>query len=307
MTITKTLPTLEELPLPPHGKLGWPWTEQTNPLPKQRPDGSEWPLISIVTPSYNQGQFIEETIRSVLLQGYPDLEYIVIDGGSTDNSVAIIKKYEPWLAYWKSESDRGQSDAINQGFAVSTGVVMGWVNSDDILAKGALHELSRVYKPGLQWWSGLASAIAQDGTLLNYEFKKIPPVSENNLLHARLIIGQVATFWNRELWKQVGSELKLLHFAMDYELWLRFSKYSSSIFLNKIMGYYRSQKDAKTGTTEGVEAYYKECDLVRLEEYHRRKQCWLIRIVLINFYTRLLIARRYRWRSFFARCFIPYV
>ncbi len=131
MPILNTALTLKDLPLPPPDKTGWPWTEQTEPLPDRMPDGSEWPRISIITPSYNQGQFIEETIRSVLLQGYPNLEYIIIDGGSTDNSVEIIKKYEPYLAYWVSESDRGQSHALNKGFQKATGELIGWQNSDD--------------------------------------------------------------------------------------------------------------------------------------------------------------------------------
>src|SRR5262245_50300660 len=109
-------PAVAELPPPPSGKTGWPWTDETPPLPSTQPDGSPWPRISIVTPSYNQSEFIEETIRSVLLQGYPDLEYIIIDGGSTDQSLDIIRKYARWLAYWISEKDRGQSHAINKGF-----------------------------------------------------------------------------------------------------------------------------------------------------------------------------------------------
>jgi glycosyltransferase involved in cell wall biosynthesis len=131
-------PKLAELPPPSPGKTGWPWTVETPPLLPDRPDGCPWPRISIVTPSYNQGQFIEETIRSVLLQGYPDLEYIIIDGGSTDNSVEIIAKYEFRLAYWVSEKDRGQSHAINRGFCRSTGCLLGWLNSDDVLLPNAL-------------------------------------------------------------------------------------------------------------------------------------------------------------------------
>src|SRR4030095_5356658 len=102
-------PTLSELPPPPPGKTGWPWTEESRRLPEQKPARCRWPVISVAMPSPYQGKFIQETIRSVLLQGYPELEYIIIDGGSTDESVEIIKKYEPWLTHWVSEPDRGQS------------------------------------------------------------------------------------------------------------------------------------------------------------------------------------------------------
>ena len=100
------------------------------------PNGEAWPRISIVTPSFNQGQFIEETIRSILLQGYPNLEYIIIDGGSTDESVEIIKKYEPWLTYWVSEKDRGQAHAINKGLERCTGEILAYINSDDYYYPG---------------------------------------------------------------------------------------------------------------------------------------------------------------------------
>src|SRR5215212_7304742 len=123
-------PTLADLPAPPAGRAGWPWTEESPRLPDLRPDGEAWPSISIVTPSYNQGGFIEETIRSILLQGYPNLEYFIIDGGSTDASVDIIRKYEPWLSGWISEKDEGQTDAITKGLQRCTGQVFQWINSD---------------------------------------------------------------------------------------------------------------------------------------------------------------------------------
>src|SRR5215470_2932653 len=134
-------PQLNDLPEPPPGKKGWPWTEESNPLPSDPKSlGREWPRVTVVTPSFNQGRFIEETIRSVLLQGYSDLEYIVIDGGSTDQTVEIIKKYSPWFKYWVSKPDAGQSDAINRGLKIGSGEFAAWINSDDMLCKDALTE-----------------------------------------------------------------------------------------------------------------------------------------------------------------------
>lgn len=150
MPMLKTSLTLNDLPPPPEGKLGWPWTEYIPLLPNKMPNGSDWPLISIVTPSYNQGQFLEETIRSVLLQGYPNVEYLIIDGGSTDNSVDIIKKYEQYITYWVSEPDRGQSDALNKGFRKVTGQLIGWQNSDDY------------YHPTSFMYAAQASALLKD-------------------------------------------------------------------------------------------------------------------------------------------------
>ena len=126
----------EIIPLSPIDKTGWPWNEETDPSVYD--SSIQWPRITIVTPTYNQGQFIEETIRSILLQNYPNLEYIIMDGGSTDDTVEIIKKYEPWISYWVSEKDKGQSDAINKGSARATGEIFNWINSDDCLTKGAL-------------------------------------------------------------------------------------------------------------------------------------------------------------------------
>ena len=133
-------PTISELPPAPKDKTGWPWTEESTKLPEKSPDGSRWPCITVITPSFNQGQFLEEAIRSVLLQGYPNLEYFVFDGGSSDNSSEIIKKYSSWLTYWVSEPDNGQSAVINRGLQMGTGFYATWINSDDMLCKNAFFE-----------------------------------------------------------------------------------------------------------------------------------------------------------------------
>ncbi len=119
-------------------KTGWPWNVEIPQFSPTMPDGSPWPKISIVTPSFNQAEFIEETIRSVICQGYPNLEYIIIDGGSSDGSVEIIKKYENYITYWESEPDQGQAHAINKGISRITGDIFGWINSDDMLLPGSL-------------------------------------------------------------------------------------------------------------------------------------------------------------------------
>lgn len=133
-------PCLKDLPPPPADKHGWPWTVDSPPLPLLKPDGTPWPRVSLVTPCFNSGDFLEESIRSALLQGYPDLEYIIMDGGSSDQSVEIIRKYARWLTHWESRTDRGQSHAINKGLAKCTGVYFNWHNADDLLLPGSLGE-----------------------------------------------------------------------------------------------------------------------------------------------------------------------
>ncbi len=144
------------LPDPPEGREGWPWTSESERWPPAAPSGRPWPRVSVVTPSFNQGRFVEQTIRSVLLQGCPDLEYVVVDGGSTDESVAVVRKYEAHLAHWVSERDRGQSHAINKGLARASGEVLCWLNSDDYYLPGTLRAVSEAVDAG-------ADAVVADG------------------------------------------------------------------------------------------------------------------------------------------------
>ena len=127
-----------DLPPAPEGRAGWPWTCGSTALPEQMPDGRPWPKISIITPSFNQGTFIEETIRSVLLQNYPHLEYLVFDAESSDQTLAVIEKYRPWISFIEIKKDRGQAHAINKGFEKCSGAIVQWINTDDVLLPNAL-------------------------------------------------------------------------------------------------------------------------------------------------------------------------
>src|SRR5437870_11920580 len=142
-----------------------------------------YPLISIVTPSYNQAEYLEKTILSVLSQNYPNLEYINVDGGSTDKSVEIIKKYEKFLKYWVTESDQGQTNALNKGFKHATGDLLTWLNSDDYYMHGALHKVAgtAMAKPQAHVFVGTGQIIDQMGNVLHY--KEPPPEIGRELLY----------------------------------------------------------------------------------------------------------------------------
>lgn len=239
-------PTLAKLPPPPPGKSGWPWTEESPPLPEAMPDGQPWPRISIVTPSYNQGQFIEETIRSVLLQGYPDLEYIIIDGSSTDESVEIIKKYEPWLASWVSESDRGQAHALNKGFSRATGEIFAWLNSDDTFQPQALYlaaiHLLQHSQIGMVY--GHARVIDQDGNLLTTWLA--PKFDLAKQLFEYRYIPQQSAFFRRQAFEQVGALCEDMYYTMDFDLWLRIGASFPIGSVNYILGNIREHESSKT-------------------------------------------------------------
>lgn len=209
------------------------------------------PKISIVTPSYNQAHFIEETMLSVLSQDYPNFEYIVIDGGSTDGSVDIIKKYNDKLAYWVSEKDRGFADAINKGFSKATGDIFFWINSDDLLLKNALKIVGSYFAryPNTQ-------VVFGDRWIINDKSQKTMEM-RFHFYHDKLFrhyknIGQEATFWRKDIFKQVGGIDESLNYAIDLDLWCRFSKLTKLKHLPFFLGAFRQQPESKTSTIGDV-------------------------------------------------------
>lgn len=235
---------LDDLPPPPAGRHGWPWTEAgAAATPHQ-----SWPTISVITPSYNQAAFLEETIRSVLLQGYPKLAYYIIDGGSTDGSVAIIERYSRWLDGWVSEPDNGQSDAINKGFARAGGELVAWLNSDDTYLPGTLQRVAEVYvqQPAASLLYGRAPYVDERGRPGGHlGVKKTQPWRYQDLLR-RCFISQPATFINRAI---AGDQLYVdsdLNLAMDWELWLRVGRNGPGHFVDEPWATYRLWQRSKT-------------------------------------------------------------
>jgi glycosyltransferase involved in cell wall biosynthesis len=241
-------PSLNELPPPPSGRTGWPWTEGPGAPPLGLPDGVSWPRISVVTCSYNQGAFLEETIRSVLLQGYPDLEYVIIDGGSTDESVEIIRRYAPWLSFWVSEPDEGQSEALSKGFARSTGDILAWLNSDDIYCRGALSSVGSYYQqhPETGLLYGDSEVIDADGAVI--ERLKGQQTDVESLL-VRNVIPQPSAFFSRRAFDKAGGINTKLHFIMDYELWVRMVLQGTTLhYVPELLSRFRWYQVSKSGS-----------------------------------------------------------
>jgi len=209
---------------------------------------TSYPKISIITPSYNQAQFLERTILSVLNQNYPNLEYIIIDGGSTDGSVEVIKKYEKYLAYWVSEKDKGQTDAINKGFQKSTGETLAWLNSDDTYLPETFYKVVKNFEqnPQADLIFGNIYFIDESdkriGELRFTEFDFDTLIYEGGNLH------QTGTFWKKEIYERVGGLNSDYKFCMDYDFFCRIAKIGKLYYIKDYFANFRMNSNAKSST-----------------------------------------------------------
>ena len=248
------------------------------------------PVVSIITPSYNQAGYMEETIQSVLGQTYPNIEYILIDGGSTDNSLDVIKKYAGKLAYWESVKDKGQTDAINKGFARASGEIIAWLNSDDTLEPQAVAEavafLTNHPEVGLVY--GDANYIDEKGRVIG----RFPAAQTDlaKLKRGYVHIPQQASFFRKSLWDQVGPLDDSFFFAMDYDLWTRLAALAELQYLpGCVWANFRLHADAKTIAADD------RCWPEMLRVHYREGGSRFAPIVL-KYQVRKLAAPIIRWR-----------
>lgn len=200
-----------------------------------------WPRISLVTPVWNSGKYIEQTIRSVLAQGYPNLEYFIVDGGSTDETLEIIRKYERQLTGWVSEPDQGMYDALNKGFARTSGEIMGWISATDQLHIGAMYVVGGVFRalPEVEWITGRPTWFNEEG--MAYRVGEVQRWSRYRFLaEANRYIQQESTFWRRGLWERAGSQMDASRRnSSDFELWVRFFRHAKLYPVDALIGGFR--------------------------------------------------------------------
>jgi glycosyltransferase involved in cell wall biosynthesis len=230
---------LGELPPPPPGRRGWPWDTETAPFATPA-EAATWPKLTIVTPSFRQGDYLEEALRSVLLQNYPNLEFVVLDGGSTDASPAIIERYRPWLSFARVQRDRGQSHAINLGFSLSSGQIHGWLNSDDFYLPGAFRRVAEAWRKGAEFIYGDALSLDQASGRQRYMPAQL---ALSRYVKFPGLVPSHASFWSARRHQPLWEEQ---HCAVDYELWIRLLPGLRRAHLSRAFGVIREHPEAKS-------------------------------------------------------------
>jgi glycosyltransferase involved in cell wall biosynthesis len=265
-----------------HSKKKWPWVNIINPdcyLTR-----AEWPKISIVTPSYNQAQYIEETILSIINQNYPNLEFIIIDGGSKDETSAIIKKYESYIKYWLSEPDNGQVEAILKGFKHCTGEIFNWINSDDLLAENALFNIAEAYlnDSSLKVITGGCTHFTNDRTSCESTFVK--DLTFDGLISEQSYFQQPSQWIVLKAIKDLNIESNL-HYSFDWGMILNLDLKSEEIkYLSVNISFFREHEEAKT-FKDGLLFKYEKLVIVR--EYFKKTKNLSRRAILFHYIFKL--------------------
>ena len=246
-------------------------------------------LVSIITPSYNHEKFLETTMRSVLEQEGVDMEYIVVDGASKDGSVDILRKYSDRLAWWVSEPDKGQTDAINKGFAHARGDILAWLNSDDTYQPGAVAQAAVYLRehPEVGLVYGDANFINADGKIIG----KFPAAQTDyrRLRQGYVHVPQQAAFFRADLWRKVGPLDPSFYFAMDYDLWVRLARLATVVYLPRLWANFRLHGDAKTITADD------RC-WPEMLKVHQREGGSLFSVIYAKYLVRKLAAPYINWR-----------
>jgi glycosyltransferase involved in cell wall biosynthesis len=248
---------LGQLPKATGDNKGWPWTTEA---PPPQP-GGHWPKLTIIMPSFNQGRYIEEAVRSILLQNYPALEFVVIDGGSTDGTTAILERYRPWLSYVRSGKDRGQAHAINMGFAIASGYIIGWLNSDDAYLPGAFERVGRLFAqdPKLEFVYGDGVYFAESENKAYYSSAAL--ALDRYLQFGGLVLTHAA-FWKNSITEPMWEAMKC---NVDGELWFRLLRGARRRHLPVPLGAMRGHPEAKSVSERWLQGWREDDERIWAE------------------------------------------
>ncbi|WP_316797811.1 glycosyltransferase family 2 protein [Pedobacter frigidisoli] len=270
---------LNRLPQPNTQLTGWPWNVQVNP--KIYDKNLAWPKLTIVTPSYNQEKYIEQTIRAVLLQNYPNLEYIVIDGGSTDETRSIIEKYAPWISFWEMKKDNGQGHAINKGFSLASGTYYSWINSDDYYLENTFHKVISTF---MATQAEFVYGYSQNFDSQKNEITLTRTLPLIDALIRMPTLQQPSTFWSSKIHQPIWEELMC---SLDYELWLRMLPGKKKKLIKAPLAVANVHQEAKTHNPEMGKNWAIDHELICCTDAHGPVTHWKMRYLLHRIWIKI--------------------